>query len=55
VKGKARFTAEFDIPILPHATLVFSTIRKGKVSKIDTGAGEAHARSVEVLTWKNMP
>ena len=55
VKGKARFTSEFDIPNLAHATLVFSTIAKGKVSKIDTERAKRTPGVLEVLTWKNMP
>src|SRR5204863_6451955 len=55
VKGKARFTSEFDIPNLAHAALVFSTIAKGKVSKIDTGPAKHIPGVLEILTWKNMP
>ena len=55
VKGTARFTSEFDIPNLSHATLVFSTIAKGKVSTIDTERAKRTPGVLEVLTWKNMP
>ena len=55
VKGKARFTSEFDIPNLAHAALVFSTIAKGKVSEIDTERAKHSPGVLEVLTWKNMP
>ena len=41
VRGQARFTAEFNIPHLAHAALVYSTIAKGKISRIDTDAREA--------------
>jgi xanthine dehydrogenase YagR molybdenum-binding subunit len=55
VKGKAPFTAEFQIPGVAHAALVYSTIPKGKVSKIDTERAKRAAGVLEVFTYKNMP
>jgi xanthine dehydrogenase YagR molybdenum-binding subunit len=55
VRGQARFTSEFDIANVAHAALVFSTIAKGKVSKIDTERAKCVQGVLEVLTWKNMP
>lgn len=55
VKGKARFTAEFDFPGLVHAALVYSTIAKGKISRIDTKRAKSERGVLEILTYKNMP
>jgi xanthine dehydrogenase YagR molybdenum-binding subunit len=55
VKGEARFTAEFQIPDVAHATLVYSTIAKGKVSKINTDRAKSAKGVLEVFTYKNMP
>ena len=55
VKGEARFTAEFEVPDVAHAALVYSTIAKGKVSKIDTDRAKRAGGVLEIFTWKNMP
>ncbi len=55
VTGQARFTAEFDIANLAHAALVYSSIAKGKVVKIETDSARRAGGVIEVLTWKNMP
>jgi xanthine dehydrogenase YagR molybdenum-binding subunit len=55
VKGEARFTAEFEVPEVAHAGLVYSTIAKGKVSKIDTDRAKRAGGVLEIFTWKNMP
>ena len=55
VRGQARFTAEFHFPDLAYAALVYSTIAKGKVSRIDTGRAKSEPGVIEVLTYKNMP
>lgn len=55
VTGKARFTSEFDIPNLAHAALVFSTVAKGEVRRIDTERAKHSPGVVEVITWHNMP
>ena len=44
VRGEARFTAEFKLDNLAYAVLVYSTIAKGKIRKIDTGAGGSRRR-----------
>src|SRR5579863_9570217 len=53
--GAAPFTADFQIADVAHAALVFSTIAKGKVSKIDTDAAKRAAGVLEVFTYKNIP
>jgi len=55
VKGEARFTAEFEVPDVAHAALVFSTIAKGRVSKIDTVRARNAGGVLEVFTHQNMP
>ena len=55
VKGEARFTAEFQIASVVHATLLYSTIAKGKVSKINTDKAKQAGGVLEVFTYKNMP
>lgn len=55
VKGGAPFTAEFQIPDVVHAVLVYSTIAKGKVSKIDTEGAKRSGGVLEIFTYKNMP
>jgi xanthine dehydrogenase YagR molybdenum-binding subunit len=55
VRGKARFTAEFDFLDLAYAVLVHSTIAKGTISRIDTERAKREPGVLEVLTYKNMP
>jgi xanthine dehydrogenase YagR molybdenum-binding subunit len=54
-KGEARFTAEFKVPGLVHAALVYSTIAKGKILKIDTSLATAVPGVVRVMTHENAP
>jgi xanthine dehydrogenase YagR molybdenum-binding subunit len=55
VRGQARFTAEFDFANLAHAALVYSSIAKGRIERIDTEKAKALPGVLEVLTYKNMP
>ena len=55
VRGEARFTAEYDMPGVAHAALVYSTIAKGRISKMDTGRARRAPGVMEVLTHRNMP
>ena len=55
VTGEAEFTAEFQISNLAHAVLVYSTIAKGKVIRIETGAAENAAGVLAVITHENIP
>src|SRR5882757_9854097 len=55
VKGEAPFTAEFQIPDVVHAVLVYSTIAKGKVSKLGTERAKRAGGVLEIFTYKNMP
>ena len=40
VTGAARFSAEYPVEGLVHASIVFSTIAKGVIERIDTAAAE---------------
>ena len=40
VKGEALFSAEYKMENLAHAAVVYSTIAKGKISKIDLSEAE---------------
>jgi xanthine dehydrogenase YagR molybdenum-binding subunit len=55
VRGEARFTAEFKLDNLAYATLVHSTIAKGRIRKIDTEAAEQAPGVLAVITYQNMP
>jgi xanthine dehydrogenase YagR molybdenum-binding subunit len=55
VKGEARFTAEFAIDNLAHAALVFSTVAKGRIDRIDTSEAERSPGFIAVVTHDNAP
>lgn len=55
VQGRARFAAEFALDGLAYAALVHSTIPKGRIAAIDTGAAEAAPGVVLVMTHRNAP
>ena len=38
VTGAAKYAAEFNVPGLAHASLVTSTITKGRITRIDASA-----------------
>lgn len=55
VKGEARFTAEFDIENLAYAALVYSTIAKGRVARIDASEAEKMPGLIAIITHENAP
>jgi xanthine dehydrogenase YagR molybdenum-binding subunit len=55
VRGEARFTAEFKIENMAHAVLVYSTIAKGEILKIDTASAQNVPGVLAVITHQNMP
>jgi xanthine dehydrogenase YagR molybdenum-binding subunit len=55
VTGAALFSAEYPIPGLVHAALVFSTIPKGVITSIDTAAAERAPGVIKVITHLNAP
>ncbi|KAB0675837.1 xanthine dehydrogenase family protein molybdopterin-binding subunit [Aureimonas leprariae] len=55
VKGQARFAAEVPMEGLVYAALAYSTVPKGRIAALDTGAAEAAAGVVLVMTHLNAP
>ena len=55
VTGAAKYAAEFNVPDLAHASLVCSTIAKGRITRIDTGAATRVKGVLTVLTHENRP
>ncbi len=55
VTGKATFSAEFAFDNIAYAALRFSTIAKGKITKIETDEAEKADGVVTVLTHENAP
>jgi xanthine dehydrogenase YagR molybdenum-binding subunit len=53
VTGQATYTADWNIPGVAHAVLVTSSIAKGRVASIDTGAAERVPGVLAILTHKN--
>lgn len=55
VRGAAPFAAEFAPAGLTYAALLFSTIAKGRITRLDTEAAEAAPGVVLVMTHRNAP
>ena len=55
VTGAARFSAEYPIDGLVHASIVFSTIAKGVIERIDTSAAEQAPGVIAIVTHLNAP
>jgi xanthine dehydrogenase YagR molybdenum-binding subunit len=55
VTGAAKYAAEFNTPGLAHASLVTSTITKGRITRIDDSAAKAIKGVLAVLTHENRP
>ncbi|MBA3712403.1 MAG: xanthine dehydrogenase family protein molybdopterin-binding subunit [Pyrinomonadaceae bacterium] len=55
VMGEATFTAEFKIENIAYAALVYSTIAKGKITKIERSEAEKSAGVLAVITHENVP
>lgn len=53
VIGAARFSAEYQIPRLAHASLVMSSVPNGRITSIDTAKAEAAAGVIAVITPSN--
>lgn len=53
VTGKAKYTAEFQVPHLAYGFLVLSTVAKGRITSIDTREAEQAAGVVRVFTHLN--
>jgi xanthine dehydrogenase YagR molybdenum-binding subunit len=55
VTGQAQYAAEFNVPGLAHASVVTSTIAKGRIARIDASAALAVEGVIDVLTHDNRP
>ncbi len=55
VQGRAKFAAEFPLEGMAYAAVAFSTVPKGRIATLDTGAAEAAPGVVLVMTYKNAP
>jgi len=55
VTGEARYAGEFNVPGLVHGYVVDSTIPKGRIARIDTGAAIGIPGVIDVLTHQNRP
>jgi xanthine dehydrogenase YagR molybdenum-binding subunit len=55
VQGQARFAAEFPMEGMLYAALAYSTIPKGRIATLDTGAAESAGGVVLVMTHRNAP
>ncbi len=55
VQGKASFAAEFPLEGMVYAAVAFSTVAKGRITALDTGAAEAAPGVVLVMTYQNAP
>jgi len=55
VTGAAKYAAEFNVPGLAHASLVCSTIAKGRILSIDASAATRVKGVLTVLTHENRP
>ena len=55
VTGAAKYAAEFNVADLAHASVVCSTIAKGRIARIDTSAAERVKGVLGVLTHENRP
>ena len=53
VTGKAKYTAEFQIPHVTYGFIVTSTIAKGRITAIDTASAEQASGVVRVFTHLN--
>lgn len=55
VTGEAKYVGEFNAAGLTHASLVASTIAKGRIRRIDASAALAVEGVIDVLTHQNRP
>jgi xanthine dehydrogenase YagR molybdenum-binding subunit len=55
VTGAAPFAAEFAVEKMVYASLVYSTIAKGRIKTLDTSAAEGAPGVMLVMTYQNAP
>jgi xanthine dehydrogenase YagR molybdenum-binding subunit len=55
VTGAAKYAAEFNTPGLAHASVVTSTIAKGRIARVDASEALSVDGVIDVLTHQNRP
>ena len=55
VTGKAKYTAEYQLPNMAYAVFVCSTIAKGKIKHIDTSKALSAPGVIDVMHYENCP
>jgi len=55
VQGEARFAAEFPMEGMTYASLVYSTVPRGRIATLDAAAANAAPGVVLVMTHENAP
>src|ERR1700704_5685892 len=55
VTGAAKYAADHNVAGLAHGSVVCSTIAKGRITRLDTGAALAVRGVLTVLTHDNRP
>jgi xanthine dehydrogenase YagR molybdenum-binding subunit len=55
VTGQAKYAGEFDATGLAHASVVASTIARGRIARIDTSEALSVEGVIDVLTHQNRP
>jgi xanthine dehydrogenase YagR molybdenum-binding subunit len=55
VTGAAKYAGEYNVPGLVHASVVTSTIAKGRIARIDASEALAVEGVIDVLTHQNRP
>ena len=53
--GAALFAAEFSYPDIAHAALVHSTVARGRITRIESGAAAAIPGVIDIITHRNAP
>ena len=53
VTGKAKYTAEFQVPHITYGFIVLSTVAKGRITAIDTREAERAGGVIRVFTHLN--
>ena len=55
VTGAAKYAGEFKVADLAHASVVASTIARGRITRIDASEALSVAGVIDVLTHQNRP
>jgi len=55
VTGAAKYAPEYNAPDLLHASIVASTIAKGRITRIDTSGAKRVAGVIDAITHQNRP